>query len=467
MHEINRIPPQCIEAEKAIIGACMVDAKAYPMAAKYLKAEMFYNEQHRILFDAMQKLVEKRKNIDIITISEALMANGKIEQVGGAYNIALLTNAVASGTNLEYHARIVFEKYLRRSLINLNRECEALCYDESNDLAEIIAKLSKEPVALLSYSVKEERHISQAIDEAVDYAIKKHNNSEELKGINTGFTYFDNFSGGIAKGDLMVIGGEPSNGKTTLALNIAQNAAKSGVKTGVFSYEMTIVQLAARALGFEKNLSSKDIMRGAINPTELLTISKGCGILKSSHLYIFKPKGTSFNLLRNEVYRVKAEYGMELLVIDYLQLIRNNRHGANNADAVGEIANELKAIAVDLDMAIILLSQLSRDRANPRPSISRLKYSGDIEAAADTILMPFLPFKYDLHTTEVNGAVEDMGENALIIVGKGRNIGTTEFILGFEKEVPAFSNFKTSNLPSLDNYEVPNNFYERKNIDVF
>lgn len=272
-------------------------------------------------------------------------------------------------------------------------------------------------------------------------------------GVKTGFSYFDKFSGGIQKGDLVVIGGEPSNGKTTLALNICQNAAMhNGLSVVIFSFEMTVNQIAARMMAYDKRFSSKDMISGAIDRDSLNRISGDCFKLKGSNIRIVKPRGSSFAKLKNDIARVKLEYNCELIVIDYLQLITNNRSGASKAELVGDMANELKAIAIDINTPIILLSQLARDTSNPRPSINRLKYSGDIEAAADTIIMPYLPFKYGKVTEMVNNDTKEVGENGIIIIGKGRNIGTTEFMLEFKKDIPGFYNYFDAELPSIDNY---------------
>lgn len=453
INSIGLIPPQALELEEAVIGCCIMERNAIITASKYLTPEMFYKESHQNIYSAIIRLNDERSPIDLLTVVEKMRGLNTLDHVGGAITIAQLSNKVGSSSHLEYHCQIIYDKYCRREMIVLAENIKNDMFNDEIDITESIGQINTRTVQLLTFNDKEEKHIKTAINDAVKESIRLNEKDPTLMGVKTGFSYFDKFSGGIQKGDLVVIGGEPSNGKTTLALNICQNAAMhNGLSVVIFSFEMTVNQIAARMMAYDKRFSSKDMISGAIDRDSLNRISGDCFKLKGSNIRIVKPRGSSFAKLKNDIARVKLEYNCELIVIDYLQLITNNRSGASKAELVGDMANELKAIAIDINTPIILLSQLARDTSNPRPSINRLKYSGDIEAAADTIIMPYLPFKYGKVTEMVNNDTKEVGENGIIIIGKGRNIGTTEFMLEFKKDIPGFYNYFDAELPSIDNY---------------
>jgi replicative DNA helicase len=453
--EFGKVPPQAIEFEEAILGACIIEKNAIITALKHITADCFYKDSNRYVFEAICNLNDEHSPIDLLTVVEKLRQVNQLDIVGGATYIAQLSNKVGSAAHLEFHCQTVYEKYCRREIIRVCSEVSNDMFGDDLDIMDAIALMNGQTINLLKQAEKDEKHIKDAVNEALKHSMKMNAKDPSLQGIKTGFTYFDNFSGGLQRGDLVIIGGEPSNGKTTLALNIIQNCANAGSKVAFYSYEMTINQIAARMIAYDKRISSKDIIRGEVPADALTKISNECTKLKSNDIWLVKPKGTSFGKLKTDIQRIKLEYDIDALGIDYIQLISNNRGGGNKAELTGEIANELKALAVELDIAIVLLSQLARDNNSPRPTISRLKYSGDIEAAADTIIMPYLPFKYGKMTENVNNESVDIGENAIIIVGKGRNIGTTEFILEFKKEVPAFYNHFEQQQPSLNNYTEP------------
>jgi replicative DNA helicase len=246
-------------------------------------------------------------------------------------------------------------------------------------------------------------------------------------------------------------------GKTALALNAVKNTASMGTKVGVFSYEMTLFQLTARMVAHDQKISSKDIIRGNIKEEQFIEIGNNVNKLRSTETYLIKPHGTNFNRLVSDIIRMVNIYGLELIVIDYLQLVSNPKKNSSKSDMVGEMCNRLKSLAVELDIAIVLLSQLSRDKVKPRPTLSRLKESGDIENAADIVMFSHLPYKYGISVDVINGDNVEIGEDAIAIVAKGRNIGTTEFRLKFVKEIPAFFNYHKDESIELTDYSVPRN----------
>lgn len=451
--DIGKIPPQAIDLEEAVLGAIIVESSVLIDVLEYLSPESFYKEVHSIIFRSILSLYDSKKQIDLLTISEELRKTNQLEEVGGYIYIAKLTQAVGSASHIIEHAKIVAEKYIRREFIRLGNELIGNMFDENTELLSVVNDFDNEKMNILSFTKDDEKHIRTAVNEMVIHSLNI-NENKIPKGITTGFTYYDNFSGGIQKGDLIIVAGETSNGKTTLALDILNNTCLVGTNAAIFSFEMTSFQLTARLVSRNQRINSKDIIRGAIDRENLLEIKRNVYRLTESELYIVKPMGSSFNRLKRDIARMVKLYDLDLVAIDYLQLISNPKHGSSSADMIGEIANQLKALAVELNIGIILLSQLARDKSNPRPNLPRLKGSGDIENAADVVIFTYLPFKYNLEYENVNNESVKIDENAIIIIAKGRNIGTSDFILEFKKEVPAFFNYYKE--PGI----VTNNFYE-------
>ena len=435
MNELGKLPPQAVDIERAILGALLIEGDKFSLAKQYISSKTFYKDAHQMIFQAMEEV----SNIDVLTISEKLRSKEELEEIGGSIYLAELTMVVSSSIHLELHCKVIAEKYMRREIIMLACKLEAAMYDENNDLIDEISDFDKIKNNVISFIGKDEKHISEAINETIQHSIKL-NRKEVNTGLLTGFKYYDEFSGGIQNGDLVIIGGETSNGKTTLALNIASNMARKGTRVGIISYEMTIFQLTSRLIGYDAKCSSKDIIRGNIESSKLIEMGMESK-LNDSELYMLKPVSSNFDRLIIEINRLVKLYKLEAIFIDYLQLLSNFRKGASTADMFAEMANALKSLSVKLDISTILLSQLARDRAKPRPSMSRLKGSGDIENAADVVMFTYLPYKYGYMTEKVNGENEEIGKNAIIMVAKGRNIGTTEFILRFDETIPAYFNY--------------------------
>lgn len=454
--EYGKIPPQAIEIEEAVLGAIIVESSCINIAMQFINERTFYKENHNTIFKSILNLKNSGKNIDLLTIVEDLRNNNSLEEIGGPIYIAQLSQKVSSAVHIEDHCKIIAEKYIRREFIRLCNELQNGMFDESIDLLDSINAFDAEKMSIMSFTKDEEIHINDAITDMAKRSISI-NKNEIVLGIPTGFKYYDDFSGGMQKGDLVVLAGETSNGKTTLALDIVNNAAINSTPSGIFSYEMTTFQLAARLVARKEKISSKDIIRGNFDEVRIAEIYNNALKLRSSELYIVKPSGSSFHNLKHDITRMVKLYGLELVAIDYLQLINNIRRGANGAEMIGEICNDLKALSVELNICTILISQLARSQ-NPRPTLSRLKGSGDIENAADVVLFTYLPFKYNLAFENVNGESIEMLENAIAIIAKGRNIGTDEFILTFKKEIPAFFNYHKDEFVSYDYTEPKRNY---------
>jgi len=451
---IGKIPPQAIELERAILGAIILESNLLENVKLILTDNSFYNTNHQLIYRAILQLEKDLQPIDMLTLINKLRDLNQLDIIGGSLYIANLVNDIGSGVNIVEHSKIVAEKYIRRKLITMAHKFGSSMYEEIDDLYTEILAYQDSINQTIEFTKKEEKHIKEAVLNMVDYSIMMRKNEVE-KGIKTGFTYFDEFSGGIQKGDLMIIAGETSNGKTTLAINMAKNAAYYGTRIGIFSFEMTVYQLAARFFAYDQNISSKDIIRGNIDETDLINLSFNAGNLVNSEIYIVKPSGTSFDRLANEIKRMVKLYNLDLIVIDYLQLISNIKRNGSTADSVAEICNNLKSLAVELNIALILISQLSRDNQS-RPSLRRLKGSGDIENAADIVMFTYWAHKYGVIVDVVNGDKMELEENEVIItVAKGRNIGTCEFLLNFNKDIPAFYNYVKKNEAKINIHIYP------------
>lgn len=438
--EIGKIPPQAVELEEAVLGALLIESKTLDEVNAILKPESFYKETHQKIYRAILNLKDQSKAIDILTVANELRSAGLLDEVGGAYYLASLTSKIGSAVHVDFHAKVIAEKYIRREIIRLSSELVNTMFDEHSELISEINTFDNQLKETLSFTKSDEKHIMLAVNEMAEYSIKLNENLIP-KGIPTGYTYFDDFSGGIQRGDLMIIAGETSSGKTTLALNILRNTSIHGTRSAIYSYEMTSFQIAARMVAHDQKISSKDIIRGMIPSNSIKLITSRVTRLVNSQTYIVKPSGTGFAKLVQDISRMVKLYGLDLIVIDYLQLISNSKKGLSTADMIAEMSNRLKSLAVELNVAIILLSQLARDKHQPRPTLSRLKGSGDIENAADIVLFTYLPYKYGKNFEEVNGESKEVGKNAIFIVDKGRNIGTTQFVVEFKEEIPAFFNY--------------------------
>lgn len=439
--------PTATQSERYVITHLLNDSTIHYRVFSILHTELcFSTANYRKIYAKMLEF-----NRDGLTFDMPIIAQELPELMS---EIAGISSEVTSGAQIEEHTQAVYEAYARRELALVAQNFKTQMFDTNFDILDAINEFNTKQVELISTASKDDKHISVALEEMFEIAKKKFNKDESLKTVKTGFTYFDDFSGGIQKGDLVVVAGETSNGKTTLGLNIASNASKRGTISAIFSYEMPIYQLSARIVAHETREYSKNLVMGEYDLGKLETISDNCARLSQRGIYLVKPNTSNFNRLVNEIVRMVKQHGIELVVIDYLQLLTNLGNRGNQAESIAEMSNRLKTLAVELDISIILISQLARDRNNPRPSISRLKGSGDIENAADTIIMPFLPYRYNLMVADVLGESVEIMNNAVIIVGKGRNIGTTEFVLEFKKEIPAFFNYSKDDAKIINYYET-------------
>lgn len=443
MLEYGKIPPQNIEIEEVILGAILLTGKCESVA-DFLTPESFYKDAHQKIYEAILQIYKDNEKIDILTATEQLKKNGELEDIGGAFYISQLTNKVTSNANIETHAKIVYQKYVARELIRLFGDYTVKLFDESEDVTDIMSKIQDDIFDLTKIDKNIAITISESIDNVMNIIKKNKEGNRELTGMATGFTYFDRFSNGLQKGDLMIIAGETSQGKTSIALCILNNISKSGHSGAIISYEMTNNQLTAKLMAQESDINSKAILKEKLEGADIYKLTEKTRDLSQVKIYLTENINANLDSILKAIKSLKINLGIDLIIIDYLQLISAGKRGVNKEEELADISRSLKNIAKSLDINIILISQLSRDKYHPKPQLNRLRGSGQIEEASDIVMFVYRPEYYTkehLDFTDVSGnPIEALGK-AHIIVAKGRTIGTTDFVLNFKKETQKFTNY--------------------------
>ena len=439
--DIGKIPPQAIDFEEAILGAIMLESDSLSKISDLIKPESFYKPAHGLIFKELLKLSSTNKPIDLLSVTESLKKSGNLEAVGGAYAITMLTSRIASTSNIEYHAAIVQQKFIQREIIRISSEITKKAFEDTTDVFDLLGSIQEQFSALTGFERGSVRHISESLADLVKVIDRNQKNDGTLTGLPTGITAFDNFSNGLQNGDLIIISGETSNGKTSLALNIANHVAGVSKKVAIYSYEMADRQLAARLLSEKSGVNGKSIQYYKLSEPEMHAVHTGIGNLEKAPIYIDELSSSRFDYLERSIRSMVVREHIDLVVIDYLQLIKPTDSRKQKIDAIADIANDLKNLAKQLDIPIILISQLSRDKINPKPTLARLKGSGDIENAADIVWFVWQPQKYGYQDFECNFKTYESKGLAAHIIAKGRNIGTTEFVTRFAGPTTTFSNY--------------------------
>ena len=443
------IPPQSVELEQAVLGALMLERDAIIDVQEYVKAETFYLEEHRTIFKAIQALSVEMKAIDLYTVTERLKSQRELQKVGGAAYLAELTQKVASAAHIEFHAKIIAQKYVQRELIRSATEIERRSYDDEVDVTELIGFAEQEIFRVSEGNVK--RSVQAASDilrKALQQIEEASKTAGEYNGVRSGFTDIDAVTLGWQPSDLIIIAARPSMGKTAFVLTMARNMCVE-LKTPVafFSLEMSSVQLMNRLIVAETQLSSKDLRTGNLTPAQWTHLEKQTVELGRSPLFIDDTPALSVYEFRSKARRLKTQHDIQLIIIDYLQLMTAStpETRGNREQEVSLISRTLKAIAKELNVPIIALSQLSRNVENrggsKRPQLSDLRESGAIEQDADVVVFIHRPEYYGLTTDENNMPTAGMAE---IIIAKHRNGEVTDVPLRFIKEQAKFADADSS-----------------------
>ncbi len=438
----SKIPPHSYEAETAVLGAMMLDRGAIARGIEILEPESFYNEAHKVIFETICRMFEKGVSIDIVTLSEELNKTDMLEFVGGAYHLAEINRLTPTAANIEHHARIVQEHYLKRMLINTAGRILSDSYDESTDALEEIDKAES-----MIFEIAEKRFnrsyntLNKLAHETLDIISQlAERDSHELTGIPSGFKELDDLLSGFQRSDLVIVAARPSMGKTAFALSVARNVAVEFNKPiAFFSVEMAAQQLVMGLISAESKIDQQKIRSGKIDQNDLSKIVKDLGHLSKAPLFIDDSPALTLMELRAKCRRLKAEHGIEMIMIDYLQLLHPPKAESRERE-ISIISRSLKQMAKELNIPVIALAQLNRSvesRSDKRPMLSDLRESGSIEQDADVVLFINRPEVYGIQTYDDKTPTEGTAE---IIVGKQRNgpIGTAR--LAYVKKYARFEN---------------------------
>jgi replicative DNA helicase len=420
---LDRAQPQAVEVEKAVLGAMMLDGASISRVVEVLgDASTFYQTAHRKIYAAILSLYERGEPADQVTITEELGSRGQLEDVGGPAYIASLAGEMATATNAEYHAKIVLERALRRRLIDASTQTVSECYEETEDVHEVIDRAEQRVFSIAENEIgKGIMSVESVLPETFAAIERAHENPGALTGVTTGYTDMDEITAGLQPSEMIILAGRPSMGKTSLTLCMARNAAVKGKAPVLFfSLEMSVQQLVQKLLCAEARVSSHRLRTGRLSDEEWQRLSAWTGKLAEAPIYIDDTPGISILELRAKSRRAKAEYDIGLIVIDYLQLMTTSERTDNREQEIARISRSIKGLAKELSIPIIACAQLSRaveSRPDKRPQLSDLRESGSIEQDADVVMFLYRPEVYAIPDEEGNPQ-EGVAE---VILGKQRN----------------------------------------------
>ena len=436
---MDRMPPASIEAEQAVLGAMLLKPDAVTTAAEELSADDFYRETHRLIFEAMMQLKERTEPVDLVTLTEQLKKADKLAKIGGIPALSLIANSVPTAANVHYHARIVHEKAQLRSLINAATEIAGAAYESADEVDDIMDSAEKRILAVSSGKrSKDFVPLQDILLDTLEQIDRRYNNKGCITGLPTGFTELDHLTAGLQKSDLILVAARPSMGKTAFTLNIAAHVVlRAKEPVAFFSLEMSKEQLVQRLLCSEGRIDSQRLRVGELEEKEWGDLIDTANRLSAAPLYIDDTPGITVMELRSKARRLKAEHGLSLIVIDYLQLMqgRTSKSGDNRQQEISEISRSLKALARELDVPVIALSQLSRSvesRQIKRPMLSDLRESGSLEQDADIVMFLYREDYYDPETENKNITE--------VIIAKHRNGPVDTVDLTFLKQFTKFGN---------------------------
>jgi replicative DNA helicase len=445
----GRMPPQNVEAEQSVLGTILLSDHSLSSVLELLVSKDFYKDNHKLIFEAMIVLFEKNEPQDIITVSNQLKDQNKLEEAGGVRYLATLTSIVPVTSNLFHYAKIIRQKAVLRNLISVNTDIASRCYEEQGDIDTLVDE-AEQAIFEIARSKSDQsftalKRIIPGAFEAVEQLYKR---KEQITGVPTGFTELDKMTAGLQPADLIILAGRPSMGKTAFAMNIAQNASlleKTGV--AIFSLEMSKEQLAMRLLCSAGHIDSQRVRTGKLHNEDWPKLTRAVGMLTEAPMYIDDTPAISVLEMRAKVRRLAAQYPLGMIIVDYLQLMRGRNSTENRTQEISEISRSLKAMAKELKVPVIALSQLNRSlesRPDKRPMMSDLRESGAIEQDADVICF--------IYRDEVYNKAEDNPNQGIaeIIIGKQRNGPTGTVKLTFIKEFTMFEN--------LSSYDEPDAF---------
>jgi replicative DNA helicase len=432
-----RILPHNLEAEKCVLGAILIDNEAFNQAAESLDSRDFFRDAHRRVFDKMVLLNERREVIDLVTLSNELERSGELQEVGGAAYIAALVDGVPRATNVEHYAKIVKEKSTLRDLINVGNKILRSAYDAEEE-ADLLLDGAEQAI----FNIADDRirsgfvPLRELVNEGFSTIERLQEHKESITGVPSGFTDLDQLTSGFQPSDLVIVAARPSMGKTSLVLNIAQHVGvKTGKTVGFFSLEMSKEQLFLRMLTAEARIDAHKFRGGFLSESDYERLSHSLGVLAEAKVFIDDTAAIGVLEMRAKARRLMAEHGLDLLIVDYIQLMQGRGRFENRTQELASISRSLKGLAKELNVPILMLSQLSRapeSRSDHRPQLSDLRESGALEQDADVVIFIFREDQY--------GATPDNENLAELIIGKQRNGPTGLVKLAFTKQHTRFEN---------------------------
>ena len=473
--EKGKLPPQALELEEAVLGAMMIDKKGVDEVIDILQPDAFYKEAHKHIFEAIFQLFTDSQPIDLLTVSAQLKKSVKLELVGGDFYLIQLTQKISSSAHIEFHSRIILQKFIQRSLIRISSEIIEESYDESTDVFDLLDKAESKLYEVTQGNIKRSSETAQSLVIQAKKRIEEIAGKEGLSGIASGFDSLDKITSGWQPSDLIIIAARPGMGKTAFVLSMARNIAIDfGHPVALFSLEMSSVQLITRLISSETGLSSEKLRTGKLEKHEWEQLSIKVKNLEKAPIFIDDSPSLSIFDLRAKSRRLASQHGIKLIIVDYLQLMTaggsNGKGSGNREQEISTISRNLKALAKELGVPVIALSQLSRAvEARPghkRPLLSDLRESGAIEQDADIVSFIYRPeyYKLDEWDDQANSPTQGQAE---FIIAKHRNGSLESVRLKFVGNLGKFENLESysstyDDLPSKMNHD--DNPFQTKNL---
>lgn len=461
----GKMPPNAVDFEKLVIGTFLIDKKGLDYSIDLLTPEVFYDPRHQTIFAAIVKLFEGNHPVDIMTVIQELKKEDKLNLAGGDHYIIELSLGVSSSAHIEYHVRVILEKYILRSLINVSANVIDTSYKESTDVFELLDKAEQSFFEITNGTIKKGFDTANSlVKQAID-TIKGLRDKEGLSGIPSGFKDVDKETGGWQNSDLIIIAARPAMGKTAFLLSMARNiAVQHKIPLALFSLEMASVQLITRMIASETGISSEKLRKGQMSDEEWERLFTNVSELENAPLYIDETPSLSVFDFRAKCRRLVMQHGVKIIMVDYLQLMTANNGGkgaGNREQEIAMISRSLKAIAKELNVPVIALSQLSRTvetRPGKRPQLSDLRESGAIEQDADIVSFIFRPEYYKITTWDNDepGAETGTENQAELIIAKHRNGATADVRLSFFKNIAKFADLDPFGTAFGSGYEASN-----------
>jgi replicative DNA helicase len=444
----GRVPPQAVDLEEAVLGAIMLEKDALNTVIDIIKPAAFYKEAHRAIYQAIVDLFSKSQPVDILTVISELKSSGKLELVGGAYYISQLTNRVASSANVEYHARIILQKYIQRELIRVSSDIIKDAFEDTTDVFDLLDRAEQNLFAVSEQNIRRQQgEMHQLMQDAIKDIETAMDAETKMRGVPSGFVELDRITNGFQRSDLIILASRPGMGKTALALTLARNMAVDHKKPiAFFSLEMSSVQLVTRLIASETQLNSDKLRKGDLQDFEWQQLNTKIRSLEDAKIFIDDTPALTIFELRAKCRRLKAQNDIQMVFVDYLQLMvgPQDNKGKSREQEISQISRSLKALAKELDIPVMALSQLSRaveTRAgDKKPILSDLRESGAIEQDADIVLFIYRPEYY--------GITEDENQNSLsgvatISIAKHRNGATGDLQLRFIRDFAKYADLDT------------------------